>query len=770
MRVRVLLLIVVGCLLAAPVAASAATYTVDSTADEVDLLPGTGGCLTAGGKCTLRAAIEESNFSTGVPDEIKFAAAFDGQLAETITLSSSLPAIQDPVSILGGDCLGEDGPDKPCAGVKGPSGAAALTVDNVDGVVIEGLAITGAQFGIDVVGGSEGFVAGNDWIGLNLNAAEEANQTGIFLDPGSDGAIIGGPAASERNVIAGNEGDGLDLNGASDAIIQGNYFGVSPPGPVFQPGGSQQIANGKDIEITDSTSGGGVKAENDEVGTTVEGAALTSPACDGGCNVISGANGAGIDLNGDGAGQNEAPASGPTLVHGNFIGVSASGTETVANGSYGVLAGHADGVTVGEFPLGDANYFAGSGEAIATEEGESFVARGNSFGVGPSGAELTRPGKAVFALDQGAAVPPSIEQNLIFVGGIGIEQRGGVGRLTSNEIIGGSIGIYAKGEPGGGLIASNFVQAASENGILVEGPDNEVRGNTVLESGEAGIKFRNPPGIAMTGGLIGGNTAEKENVIEHSGGPAIEILEEALEPGSTTEIARNRGRVNNGSFIDLVNGANEGILPPTVTTATQSKAEGSAEPEATIRVFRKASAEPGELNSFLAETVADSSGNWKVTYPASIPASTIVAATQTSDAGGTSELATATSVADPSSGGGEKGKAGPTGGTGPKNVCPRSSSGCGRKPKQPKPKPSLDTTILRGPKGRTSSPRAKFKFVASAPGAKFECKLDKQKFKPCKSPKTYRKLRPGKHVFKVRAVKGKQVDPTPAKRKFKVIA
>lgn len=63
----------------------------------------------------------------------------------------------------------------------------------------------------------------------------------------------------------------------------------------------------------------------------------------------------------------------------------------------------------------------------------------------------------------------------------------------------------------------------------------------------------------------------------------------------------------------------------------------------------------------------------------------------------------------------------------------------------------------------------RFKFISSEPGSKFECKLDRQKFKPCKSPKIYKKLKPGKHVFKVRAVKGKNVDPTPAKRKFRVL-
>ncbi|MGN6215722.1 MAG: hypothetical protein ACTHN7_02025 [Solirubrobacterales bacterium] len=748
-------------ILVLPASAVAAPVIVNSTGDEKDAVSG-GVCETAGGKCTLRAAIEVTNLTLAEKERVEFSSAvFKGDLGSTIEPATALPAITAPLEIDAGDCFGEDGPDGPCAGIKGPSGAAALTVENANGVTIEGLSITGAQFGIDVVGSSKGFVARNDWIGLNLNAAEEANLTGIFLGPGSDGATIGGPKASERNVISGNEGDGLDLNGASDATIQGNYFGISIPEPLGLPGGSTQIANAKDIEITNSTVSGGVKAENNVVGTTVEGSASASTACDGGCNVISGAKGIGVDLKGNGVGQNEAPASGPTLIHGNFIGPSASGTETIANAVYGVFAGRAPNVTVGGLSPGDANYFAGSNEAIATEEGVGFVARGNSFGIGPGGDELTRPGKAVFALDQGVAEPPSIEQNRIFPSVVGIEQRGGVGHLTGNEIIGGSVGIYAKGEPGGGLIASNFIEAANENGILVEGPANEVRANTVLESGEAGIRFRNPPGIAMTGGLIGGSTGGEENVIEGSGGPAIEIVEEALEPGSVTGITRNRGSANKGLFIDLVNGANEGIAPPTFTAATQTKAEGTAEPEATIRVFRKASAEVGELESFLGEAVADGSGNWKVTF-GSIPAGTLVAATQTNTNGGTSELITTAAAAEPGGGGGGGG-----GGSGGGPPCPAGSSGCPPTPSPPLPVP--DTKIVKGPPKKTSKTTVSFKFKATVGDSTFECKLDKGKFKKCRSPKKYKQLKPGKHVFKVRAIRGGKVDPTPAKREFTIL-
>jgi CSLREA domain-containing protein len=729
-----LFLIALGCLLAVPAAASAATYTVDSIGDQADETPGDEECETSANTCTLRAAIEEANESVGTADAIDFkSTVFKGQLADTITPGSLLPEIEDQLSVEGGSCTTQAGPQGPCVGIQATSLSYGLSAEDVEGVTIEGVAVTGATTGIRAINEAEGLTVRGSWLGVKLDGTNGSGaNTGIWLDPGSNEATIGGTEASQRNVIVNSAAEGLDIEGASEAVVRGNYFGVKPDGKT-------QAANGKDIEITDTVA---FEAIENEVGATV---ASGAAPCDGGCNVISGGTFAGIDLQGNGG--NEKPATGPTTIHGNYIGLSADGTETVANGSYGVFAGHADNVIVGEFPLGDANYFAGSGEAIATEEGESFIARGNSFGIGPNGAELTRPGKAVFALDQGVAVPPGIEQNLIFAGSIGIEQRGGVGHLTSNEVIGGSIGIYAKGEPGGGLIASNFIEAASENGILVEGPDNEVRANTVLESGKAGIRFKNPPGIAMTGGLIGGSTGEKENVIEGSGGPAIEILEEALEPGSVTEIARNRGSANKGLFIDLVNGANEGIVPPTIGAAKLGGAGGSgAEPGATVRVFRKKTAETGELESFLGEATADGSGNWTVTYAAAIPGETQIAATQTGVEGGTSELAFAKTEPAPKIEGGGGG-----GGSTPDSTPPQ-------------------TKIVKSPKAKTHATTVKFKFSSSEAGSSFECKLDKKPFKRCKSPKTYKKLKPGKHVFKVRAIdKAGNVDPSPAKKKFKVL-
>jgi CSLREA domain-containing protein len=54
--------------------ATAATFTVDTTVDDVDASPGDGSCATGGGACSLRAAVQETNALAG-PDAITLPAA-----------------------------------------------------------------------------------------------------------------------------------------------------------------------------------------------------------------------------------------------------------------------------------------------------------------------------------------------------------------------------------------------------------------------------------------------------------------------------------------------------------------------------------------------------------------------------------------------------------------------------------------------------------------------------------------------------------------------
>ena len=96
--------------------------------------------------------------------------------------------------------------------------------------------------------------------------------------------------------------------------------------------------------------------------------------------------------------------------------------------------------------------------------------------------------------------------------------------------------------------------------------------------------------------------------------------------------------------------------------------------------------------------------------------------------------------------------------------------------------PPVDTTppqteITKSPANKPSKPKAKYRFTASEPGSTFECKLKgkglKKKvkqFNDCDSPRKYKRLDQGKFRFQVRAIDAAgNVDPTPAKDKFRVV-
>jgi glucose/arabinose dehydrogenase len=85
------------------------------------------------------------------------------------------------------------------------------------------------------------------------------------------------------------------------------------------------------------------------------------------------------------------------------------------------------------------------------------------------------------------------------------------------------------------------------------------------------------------------------------------------------------------------------------------------------------------------------------------------------------------------------------------------------------PKPPPATKLGRHPAARTTKTIAAFAFSADVAGATFSCKLDGQPKAGCRSPKTYKKLKPGKHTFKVWASAGGKTDATPAKFSWKVL-
>ncbi len=78
------------------------------------------------------------------------------------------------------------------------------------------------------------------------------------------------------------------------------------------------------------------------------------------------------------------------------------------------------------------------------------------------------------------------------------------------------------------------------------------------------------------------------------------------------------------------------------------------------------------------------------------------------------------------------------------------------------------TRIRRHPPRRTRSRWATFAFSASG-GDAFRCRLDRRRYRRCRSPRVYRHLRPGRHRFRVFAIAADGLrERTPARFAWRV--
>jgi hypothetical protein len=751
-RVHLVIVALVAALtvLAVVPAFASALIVVDSPGDQA----GAARCeapLTPG-ECTLRAAIEAANASPGF-DPVEFSiAVFQGRVGtDEIEPATPLPAITQPMTLFGHPVFGTY--QSPTVGVTAPSGAAGLKVES-PGVSIEDLAFGGGKTGIEVAFGSTGFKARSDWFGLKLDGTANAiTDVGLALGPGADGATIGEGTESTRNVFTHAE-LGIRVEGASQATILGNYIGVGPTGAAAGLENGVRIFDVPAWEAKGNAIGG---ERTSAVGTT---------ECGGACNVIATESGEAIDLAGSPS-QPRIAATGPTTILGNFIGLGPDGVTPVGENDVGVLAAPSVGgctggpgdVTVGGPAAAEANFIAGGIEAIFAEAAEGFAAIGNVIGLGPDGSETRLPEAVAIGLCNGSVTNgPLVESNVMSLGPdtFGIETTDGKATIVGNSIQGSYVGIVARESGGalGNLIEGNTITEPDVNGIEILSDSNVVTGNTITKAGRYAILIDDTEHNRIGGDGVGeANTIVESGTFQFEEGGAIVIF--GVE-ASRNEIAANTGFGNFGAFIELVGHGSEetpnGLKPPTVGTALQSVAIGSAESEVTVRVFSKASAEAGELGALLAVVKADAAGNWKATY-AKQPVGTLIAATQTSKAGtpeaGTSEIsAPVAATADPEEekGGGGGGTGGGSSGTGSSSPTPTPAP-----PVPPAVKPKVK--IASGPKKTSTSTTAKLKFKATnVKGAKFECKLDGAKWAKCSSPKIYKRLKVGKHAFRVRAV------------------
>lgn len=739
--------------------ASATEYTVNSTGDQVDHVVGSEGCKTTIGTCTLRAALEESNASAGIEDTVMFAESFDGQVADTIQLAETLPTITDRVRVRGYPMPEKCETDYysfpgPCVGIEGPAGGTAFRVA-AERVLLVGFAVSGAKTAVETVG-APGLEVWNNWFGLKLDGNSGPLETGIFVDQNSNGPLIG-LSTNAANLFAHSTNAGLEINGADYATVSGNGFGVLPDGTSLAP-------NATNIEIADAASGQNRVARGNWIGGTYSWEDPDSTICDIWCNVISGATEVGIDLSGEGPGQD--PASGSTRIIANYIGLNAFGTAGVPNAQQAIRVGAAENVTIGGPREVDRNLINGGDVGVlAQPHAGNLVVENNWIGLDATGDEMLAPPSGAGIEVEGGYQVEIVGNRISMASGTAIAQEDNEVVIQGNRIGKGAAGQDLPGAAVGirlgrscnglcGLVEDNVLANASEHGLLIEGQMNQIFGNRIEGSGEAGILILGTTGFGGYRNSIGADSVDQENAISGSGGAAIEIRDEGpFGEAFRNVVGRNNGATNGGPFLLLVGGAHRGISPPEFSAAGPEGAQGDgAEPGATIRVFRKADPSPGEIESFLADTVADGDGVWAVAYPTSLPGGTVVAASQTEEVKGSSEFTFATTVAPPHDG----------------NGSGNSEQPDGSPPVQTRDTTAPETTITAGPKARSRSRTVRFQF-SSSESARFRCKLNSRAEGSCRSPRVYRRLGDGRHVFRVWAIDSAgNRDASPARWVFRV--
>ena len=328
-------------------AEAATTFTVNKTSDASDRRISDTVCDISrkrGKQCTLRAAIEESNDTSGA-DTIKFNIGGTAPV-KTINVGSSglqaLTDITDPVTINGYTqpgasentlATGNDAVLKiQLNGTNSGFDANGLRItasnSTIKGLVINRFIDNGVQ--IEGSGATGNKIEGN-FIGTNAdgNAALANGNAGVDIS-NAPNTTVGGPTPAQRNVLSGNVADGVQIAGslATGNEVLGNFIGT-------KANGTEALGNTGDGVVIDI-------APNNTVGGTTAGAR----------NTISD-NRFGVFISGSGATGNK--------VEGNRIGIEADGSGDLGNDGHGVLISLASNNTIGGATSGAGNAIANNG-------------------------------------------------------------------------------------------------------------------------------------------------------------------------------------------------------------------------------------------------------------------------------------------------------------------------------------------------------------------------------------------------------------------------
>lgn len=223
----------------------AATFAVGSNLDSNDAAAGDGACADAGGSCTLRAAIQETNALAGA-DSITFS------LSAPVTVSLSLGEmlITDSLSVTGSGAV-----------INANNASRVFNIQRAGiTVTLQGLTITGGRSGAGQSGGCINVSQANLTIENSFvrNCFAESSGGGIFSSTGAFRLIN---STLENNLAGGNGGGGgASFGGSGSEILSSRITGNSAPragGGLEILGGTATIS-GTTISANQSGGGGGL--------------------------------------------------------------------------------------------------------------------------------------------------------------------------------------------------------------------------------------------------------------------------------------------------------------------------------------------------------------------------------------------------------------------------------------------------------------------------------------------------------------------------------
>lgn len=570
------------------------TFVVNSSGTASDKKPGDGDCYTGGtapngdAECTLRAAIQESNASSG-KDTINFNVRnSDGSCPSLVTINTPPTLVIDDstnagVTIDGYTQCGASQNNQSIQGnavikveIRGPqtSGSVGINIKSSNNT-IKGLAIYRSSRNLQIIGdnspvnnspASNNTIQGN-FIGNNAALSCCNYGNGLVIVENADYNLIGGVANRERNILVGGNGDLISIEDKSDFnVVIGNYIGVKQDGKTKASNGS----SGFDIQhgvaynwigasppgwVTGSTSSAlgwpPAGAEWPPAGFTF-GDPVPSPDPNENYdsserNVISGNNKDGIEIS-------HQTGTRYNYIVNNYIGVSANGNVAVGNGEYGI--------TVEDTP----------------------------------------------------------NHNFIYNNVIVNNKRSGIrlqGNTHYNEIVANYIGVG----PNGTTAMGNGTDPAEpdKEGITISagGQHNLIQGNIVANHPDTGVKI-----------------SAQDSPLGHSNDTFFNTISQ-------------NSIYNNDKGISLVSSSgktgNQGLPAPQITSASLTTVDGTACNNCLVELFFAQTNDSfdtndgGEGKTYIGQSTANGSGNFSITG-LSLSEGDLLTATATDALGNTSEF------------------------------------------------------------------------------------------------------------------------------------